>query len=147
MRIALAQSIITAARLQNLLKLLLLVGRQGGGELDVVLDDEVAPLTSLLGDGHAEVGVDILRTGLRGARLLETDPLVVDSSDGALKHISCLPPPAWSPTPLERILLPLFGSGLMGMSSTLPVVVTLPLPASATGTGAPVDNEMQPSLS
>jgi len=48
---------VIVARLQNLLELLLLVGRQGRGELHAVLDNEVAPLTGLLRDGHAEVGV------------------------------------------------------------------------------------------
>lgn len=43
----------TVGRLQNLLELLLLVESQSCRELDTVLNNEVAPLSSLLGDGHA----------------------------------------------------------------------------------------------
>lgn len=43
----------SVGRLQNLLELLLLIESQGCGELDTVLNNEVAPLSGLLGDGHA----------------------------------------------------------------------------------------------
>lgn len=63
---------------QDFPQLLLLLRRQRGWELDVVLDDEVAVLTGLLGDGHAEPGVRIgasrlCRTALLNAQVLSVD--------------------------------------------------------------------------
>lgn len=70
-------------RSQNLAELLLLRRRQRNGELDVVLDDEVAALPGLLRDGHAERRIYVGAAGLRGARFLKRDVLAVNSSDCA----------------------------------------------------------------
>jgi len=64
--------------------LLLLRGRQGRGELDLVLDDEVAPLARLLGDGHPQPREPVLAPGLRRDGLSDRDILAVDGRDGAI---------------------------------------------------------------
>lgn len=74
----------TAAHLENVSKDLLLLCGQRRGELDVVSDDEIAPLARFLRDGHAEGGVDVLGSGLRRTGLVEADLLAVDGDDGAL---------------------------------------------------------------
>ena len=64
--------------------MLLLRGRQGRGELDLVLDDEVAPLARLLGDGHPQSRESVLAPGLRRDGLSDRDVLAVDGGDGAI---------------------------------------------------------------
>jgi hypothetical protein len=63
---------------QNLSQLGLLDRCQGRGELDVVLEDEVAPRARLLGDGHAEARERLGAAGLRRAGLVEVELLAVD---------------------------------------------------------------------
>lgn len=74
----------TDSHLEDLFELLLLVGRQGGREFDVVLNNEIAALAGRLGDGEALVGVDVLGTGLRGAAFLERNLLAVHGADRSL---------------------------------------------------------------
>lgn len=76
-------NLVPCVRLQNLPKFLLLLGGQARREVDFVLDDEVAALAFLLGDGHAEAGISVFAAWLRRAGFVEVDLLAVDGRDGS----------------------------------------------------------------
>jgi hypothetical protein len=76
--------LLATRTLEDLPQLLFLCRRQGGRELDIVLDDKVSSLAWLLGDGHAEIGIDIGATRLSGSSLVEAQLLAVDRGDGPL---------------------------------------------------------------
>ena len=71
----------SSSPLQNLLQLLLLLPRQGPGELDIIPDDKVAPPPSLL--RHPQIGVRVVAARLRGAALVDDEVLAIDGGDGA----------------------------------------------------------------
>lgn len=72
------------AHLQNLPQLRLLLCRQCRRELDIVLNNEVAALTGLLGDRHAESRVRLSATRLCRPGLVDVQVLAVDRSHSAL---------------------------------------------------------------
>lgn len=69
--------------LENLPQFLLLAPSQRCWELNIVLNNEVAPLAWLLGNGHAQRGIRVRAARLGRSRLLDVELLAINGGDSS----------------------------------------------------------------